>query len=82
MIVMKQYYVVMRRYEGEMYIFIYTFDEAKKNNWIDENGNRIWVLPPEEEKSPTYVFGFDILDMAIDFYTTLERNTLDKVYTM
>ncbi len=72
-----KYYVVLRRlYKTEDIISIYDFDEAVKGNWIDSNGNRVWVMPPELEKTITFVWGFDCLSTAVTFYDALAHNEL------
>ena len=72
-----KYYVVMRRlYQQEDIISIYDFNEAVKGNWIDSNGNRVWVMPPELEKTVTFVWGFDCLSTAVVFYDALLHNEL------
>ena len=77
----KKYYVVsMRLFKKEAYVNLFDFNEAVKRRWIDENGNRIWVVSPEEEKSITSVFGFDDLDKAIEFYECLMSEVGMKVY--
>lgn len=71
------YYVVLRRmFQEEDIISIHDFKEAVELNWIGEDGNRIWVVPPEAETSITFVWGFYNLDKAIAFYETLQHNEL------
>lgn len=83
----KAYYVVMRRLfadsainfmnEIQDQIFIYDFAEALEANWIDENGDRIWVVDPDYEgRCITFVYGFDDLTKAINFYEALSLNEL------
>ena len=72
-----KYYVVMRRlFKEKEIISIYDFDGAVKNNWIDSNGNRIWVVPPKDEATITFVWGFDSIDIAITFYESLLGNEI------
>lgn len=72
-----KYYVVLRRfYQQKDIVSIYDFDEAVKGNWIDGNGNRVWVVPPEHEKTITFVWGFDSLSNAVLFYDALAHNEL------
>ena len=67
-----KYYVVNVRYmKSEDFISIFDFEGAVKANWIDENGNRVWVVPANEETSITAVYGFDDLDKAVEFYDAL-----------
>jgi hypothetical protein len=72
-----KYYVVLRRYLKEKDIIsIYDFNEAVKRNWIDSNGNRVWVVPTAHEFTPTFVWGFDSLSNAVLFYDALAHNEL------
>ncbi len=72
---LKNYYVVLRRwFQKEDLISIQDASEAIECNWIDENGNRVWVVPPEDEKTITFVWGFNDLDEAIQFYEALRLN--------
>lgn len=72
-----KYFVTLQRlYQEEEHINILDREEAIKNHWIKEDGDRIWVVPPKEEKSPTYVWGFDDLDTAVNFYECLKHNEL------
>lgn len=73
---MKKYYVVKVRYVGEECVFLFTAEEAKEKRWIDDNGNRIWVVPPKEERTYTGVYGFDDLDKAVEFYDILVNNQI------
>lgn len=67
-----KYYVVNVRFNREEdFVNIFDFEDAVKLRWIDKNGNRIWVVPPEEEKSITSVYGFNSLDKAVAFYDAL-----------
>lgn len=69
------YYVVLRRWmKAEDIISIDSFDDAVKKGWIDENGNRIWVVPPVDEFTTTFVWGFNSLDLAVPFYEALQHN--------
>ena len=69
------YYVVLRRLmKEEDVISIHSFDEAVSCNWIDGNGERVWVVPPQNEFTTTFVWGFNSLDLAIDFYDVLQKN--------
>lgn len=65
-----RYYVVWRRsyIENLDMISLYTEDEAKAGNWIDANGDRIWVVPADSERMITGVFRFDELDDALAFH--------------
>ena len=53
------------------YVNIFTQDEAVKANWVSEDGERIWVFPPKDEYSNTFVWEFTDPDKAVDFYTML-----------
>ena len=69
---MCKYYVVLRRmFRKYEVISIYDRAEAMCHNWIDQNGNRVWVVPAEEEFTPTFVWGFSDLDQAVRFYEIL-----------
>ena len=71
------YYVVLRRYmKEEDLISIYSFEEAVKGNWITEEGDRVWVVPPEHEYTATFVWGFEDLDVAVMFYESLRAQEL------
>lgn len=79
-----EYYVVVRRFlqlldenakEAKIIIELMQRQEAISKNWIDQNGDRIWVVPPREEKNlTTSVFGFKSLESAINFYNTFLEN--------
>ena len=72
-----KYYVVLRRLFMEKDIIsIYDFNEAVKENWINSNGNRIWVVPPKDERTATFVWGFHSLNTAVIFYESLLHNEL------
>ena len=79
-----KYYVILRTYLGKRYIMLYDFNEAVKRNWINPEGNRIWISPegnrvwvaPIEETSPDFVYGFNDLDEAINFYNILSHNEI------
>ena len=80
---MKKYYVVKIRTtcndKAEETVFLFDKEEALKNNWINSEGNRIWVEPPEEERtrtSVTSVYGFDDLNKATEFWTMLSENQI------
>lgn len=81
---MEKTYVTMTRtascsYDGkvEEYVNIFSRDDAIKNNWIDEDGNRIWVLPVENEAyAHTFVWEFDDIDSAVAFYEALTTKEL------
>lgn len=69
---MKAFYVVLQRlYQEREFVSIFSAEEAVKYRWIDCNGKRVWVVPATEEKTPTFVWGFDDLDQAIAFYEVL-----------
>lgn len=69
---MKAFYVVLQRlYQERELVSIFSAEEALKCRWIDCDGNRVWVVPVTEEKTPTFVWGFDDLDQAIAFYEVL-----------
>lgn len=79
------YFVVLQRYNPgtclenramQDAISIYDREEAIQNNWIDENGNRIWVVPSQNERSHTFVWGFIDLERAVNFYDILQKNEL------
>lgn len=70
------YYVVLQRLtkvgcHEEDIVSIYDEAEAFKHEWIDQNGNRIWVVPPTEETSPTFVWKFPEFTRALVFFDTL-----------
>lgn len=70
-----KYYVVNVRFmKSEDFVNIFDFEEAIKRGWIDENGNRIWIVPANEEKSITSVYGFNDLNKAVEFYDALAHN--------
>ena len=79
-----KYYVVVRRFlqlleknakKSKFIIELMEWEEAVAKKWIDKNGDRIWAVPPREEKNlTTSVFGFETLDSAINFYETLLKN--------
>lgn len=80
-----EYFVVLRRASSECTskskemverISIYDRAEALAGNWIAEDGNRIWVVPNQEERMYTFVWGFPDMDKAIDFYEVLKKNEL------
>ena len=81
---MDKVYVTMMRtancsFDGkvEEYVNIWTFEEARQHNWIDENGERVWVLPAESERyAHTFVWAFDNEDEAIAFYDALTTKEL------
>jgi cell division septal protein FtsQ len=81
---MDKVYVTMMRtancsFDGkvEEYVNIWTFEEARQHNWIDENGERVWVLPAESERyAHTFVWAFDNEDEAIAFYEALTTKEL------
>lgn len=81
------YYVVLERIfsdsainsTGEIYdkAMIYDFAEALDRNWIDEDGNRVWVLKPDYEgRCITFVYGFNDLTEAVNFCEALTNNEL------
>lgn len=70
------YYVILRIYLGKRYVMLYDFNEAVKSRWVDINGNRVWIVPAEEETSPDFVYGFNDLDEAINFYNILSHNEI------
>lgn len=72
-----KYFVVLRRlFMDEDVISIFEKEEAIKRGWIAENGDRVWVVPPQEEKTITFVWGFVNIDAAITFYECLQKNEL------
>ena len=84
-----EYYVVSRRafetlaslYYTEKcvakeYISIHSFEDAVQCNWINEEGERVWVVPAHEEKMITSVWGFESLDDAISFHAVLMSNQI------
>lgn len=81
---MDKVYVTMMRtancsFDGkvEEYVNIWTFEEARQHNWIDEDGERVWVLPAESERyAHTFVWAFDNEDEAIAFYEALTTKEL------
>ena len=84
------YYVVFRRvfynqyHRGEDIINLYTFDEAVENQWVDKDGKRIWYWGQNasNEVHPTFVFGFDNLDEAVQFADNLKQREIgiDSTY--
>lgn len=83
----KQFYVVLRRVKDNVinrsfkvydkdYVTLFDFEEARRHNWVDENGDRVWVVPAEEERIPTFVWGFDDLEQAMLFYDLMRQNEL------
>lgn len=69
---MDEYYVVLRRlFHEEDIISIYDRGEAIRRNWIDGDGNRVWVVPAKNEMTPTFVWKFFSLDDAVRFYEVL-----------
>ena len=72
-----KYYIVNVRYmKAEDFVNIFDYKEAIKMGWIDAEGNRIWVVPPEEEKSITSVYGFNDLSKAVEFYDCLVHSVI------
>lgn len=66
------YYVVLRRlYQKEDIVSIYDESEAISLKWITEPGHRVWVIPPQDELSPTFVWEFTDIDKAIAFFEAL-----------
>ena len=79
----KTYVTMMRTascsFDGnvEEYINIWSEEEVRQHNWIDENGERIWVLPAKSERyAHTFVWAFDDMDAAIAFYEALTTKEL------
>lgn len=70
---MSKTYVILRRVKSNDYIFIMSEDDAKVSNWIDENGNRVWFKPVEQENCPTFVWEFDSVSKANAFYDALSN---------
>lgn len=77
------YYVIqMRRVnDSHNYVGILDFDEAVNGKWIDSAGKRIWnrfedhtdsFNPARAHGAHTFVYGFNSLDDAINFYDSLE----------
>ena len=58
------------------FVNIFTEEEARQHNWIDEKGNRVWVLPAKDEFSNTFVWEFDDPDKAVDFYDMLTNSAV------
>ncbi len=81
---MEKTYVTMMRtancsFDGvvEEHVNIWTAAEAREHNWIDENGERVWVVPAKSEMyAHTFVWGFDNEDEAIAFYEALTTKEL------
>lgn len=72
-----KYYVVLRRlFQTEDIISIHDFDEAVEMHWIDRKGNRIWMVPADEETTITFVWGFNSASIAVMFYESLLHNEL------
>lgn len=66
------YYVVLRRlYQKEDFVSIYDESEAISLGWITEPGRRVWVIPPQNERTPTFVWEFTDIDKAIAFFEAL-----------
>lgn len=81
------YYVVLRRIMAESSINgskevydavqIYDFSDAVNANWIDENGNRVWIFGANEERRcVSFVYGFDDIDEAINFCEAIQKNEI------
>ena len=68
--------MLRRLFQEKDCISIYDKDEAIKGRWITEDEKRIWVVPSDQEKTPTFVWGFDNLDSAIIFYEILRTSEL------
>lgn len=66
---------------GRYYDFvrIMTPEEAINSQWIDGDGNRIWISNPCDETSPTFVWGFNNEDDAINFACSLKQEIGIKV---
>ena len=60
----------------EEYVNIFSGEEALKHNWIATDGSRVWVVPPKDEFSHTFVWGFDNDSEAIAFYEALTTKEL------
>lgn len=84
---MYPYYVVMERIftdsainsVGRIHdkVMIFDYAEALALNWIDENGERVWILEPDHEgRCITFVYGFHDLTEAVNFCETLTNNEL------
>lgn len=74
---MEKYYVTLvRLFKEKDIVNIFDYNEAIERNWIDKNGNRIWVVPTEDELSSTFVWEFDNFDDAINFAIVLSKNEL------
>ena len=72
-----KYFVVLRRlFQEKEVISIYDKEEAIAGNWIQADGERVWVVPPTEEKTITFVWAFNDLDVAVMFYECLQHNEL------
>lgn len=80
------FFVVLRRHNlntqlddcsMQDFVSIYDHAEAIKNNWVDKNGERVWIVPSQHETQSTFVWGFVDMDQAISFYNVLLKNELD-----
>lgn len=61
------------------YVNIYSTKEAIESNWIDEEGNRTWCVNPCDEGSPTFLWGFNDEDEAINFACSLKNEIGIKI---
>lgn len=69
------YYVILRRFmKKEDIVSLYDEPEAIKRGWVDQNGNRVWVVALDEEYTPTFMWKFSDLDEAIMFYELLRTS--------
>jgi len=61
------------------YVAIYTFEDAVDLGWIRPDGSRNWVVPPCDEDSPTFVWGFNDETEAINFACSLKNEIGIKI---
>lgn len=89
----KKYYVVLQRHNHNAFyndvvetVHLFNFKEAVEHRWIDDDGNRIWIVSPEyEEHCHSFIYGFNDLDEAVSFAEILINNqigmkVIDKTY--
>lgn len=67
-----EYFVVLQRfYWNEDRVFIFDKEEAVRHRWVNEAGERIWVVPVDEEHTHTFVWGFPTYEQAEVVYDSL-----------